>query len=52
MKRKLFLMPVSNQPSLIGGTMLVSISQQSKIGGSGAEFCGSERATSPTQKYP
>jgi hypothetical protein len=45
-------MPVLNQPSLIGGTMLVGISQRSKIGGSGAEFCGSEQATLLTPNYP
>jgi hypothetical protein len=33
-------MPVLNQPSLIGGTMLVGISQWSKIEGSGAGFAG------------
>jgi len=44
----LVLNPLSN----IGMNVLVGISQRSKFGGSGAEFCGSERATSPTPKSP
>jgi hypothetical protein len=44
----LVLNPLAN----IGMNALVGISQWSKFGGSGAEFCGSERATLLTPKSP